>query len=136
MYCFLDVTERHDAEKNAAGIFRQRFHELKTPLQSISGYSEIIKDGIAKPEDIKRFAERIYMESSRMITLIDDIIKLSMLDEADRVFPFEEVDLYETAKQAVSRLAAYAEKMRCAVVSRGGCYGCFWGKAAVNRNDI
>ena len=105
----LNVTEKHDAEKMRREFSANVSHELKTPLQSISGYSEIIKDGIAKSADIKRFAERIYVESGRMIALIDDIIKLSMLDEADRVFPFEQVDLYEAAKQAVSRLASHAE---------------------------
>ena len=56
-------------------------HELKTPLTSISGYAEIMKNGLVKPEDMKVFSERIYNEASRLITLVEDIIKLSKLDE-------------------------------------------------------
>lgn len=56
-------------------------HELKTPLTSISGYAEIMKSGLVKQEDVPGFAERIYKEASRLIVLVEDIIKLSKLDE-------------------------------------------------------
>ena len=56
-------------------------HELKTPLTSISGYAEIMKNGMVRPEDIPIFSERIYKEARRLITLVEDIIKLSKLDE-------------------------------------------------------
>ena len=73
-------------EKTKEADFRKEFtanvsHELKTPLTSISGFAEIIKNGIVKEEDIPRFAGRIYDEAQRLITLVGDIIKLSQLDE-------------------------------------------------------
>ena len=76
----------HETEKEAQEQYRREFtanvsHELKTPLTSISGIAEIIRNGIVKPEDIPHFAGKIYDESQRLITLIGDIIKLSRLDE-------------------------------------------------------
>ena len=59
-------------------------HELKTPLTSISGYAEIMRDGLVKPEDMQKFANRIYNEAERLIHLVNDIIKLSKLDEGKR----------------------------------------------------
>lgn len=85
-------------------------HELKTPLTSISGYAEIIRDGIAKPEDIKRFAGKIYDESQRLITLVQDIIKLSRLEESDVTVKSESIDLYKLCKNIISRLEAAANK--------------------------
>ena len=86
-------------------------HELKTPLTSISGYAEIIKNGIAKKEDVERFAGKIYDESQRLITLVGDIIKLSQLDGNDVPVKFEQVDLYEVCEAVMSQLEmAAAEK--------------------------
>ena len=85
-------------------------HELKTPLTSISGYAEIMKNGIAKPEDIPRFAGHIYTESARLISLVDDIIQLSRLDELDQKMPREEVDLLALSREAADRLRERAEK--------------------------
>lgn len=85
-------------------------HELKTPLTSISGYAEIMKSGIAKPEDMTRFSEKIYKEASRLIVLIEDIIKLSKLDEQDVVLEKEEVDLYDLCLETCNRLSFQAEK--------------------------
>lgn len=85
-------------------------HELKTPLTSISGYAEIMKSGMVKPEDMSPFAEKIYQEASRLIVLIEDIIKLSKLDEKDVVLEKEEVDLYELCREICNRLAFSAEK--------------------------
>ncbi|MBQ4559734.1 MAG: hypothetical protein IJA54_05365 [Tyzzerella sp.] len=85
-------------------------HELKTPLTSISGYAEIMKSGMVNREDMIVFSERIYKEASRMITLIDDIIKLSRLDEDSVEVEREEVDLYEMCQDIVERLAMSAEK--------------------------
>ncbi len=79
-------------------------HELKTPLTSISGYAEIIKNGIAKKEDVERFAGKIYDESQRLITLVGDIIKLSQLDGNDVPVKFEQVDLYEVCEAVMSQL--------------------------------
>ena len=85
-------------------------HELKTPLTSISGYAEIMKSGMVNREDMIVFSERIYKEASRMITLIDDIIKLSKLDEDNVELEREEVDLYELCSDIVDRLGMSAKK--------------------------
>lgn len=85
-------------------------HELKTPLTSISGYAEIMKSGIAKPEDMTRFSEKIYKEASRLIVLIEDIIQLSKLDEQDVVLEKEEVDLYDLCLETCNRLSFQADK--------------------------
>ncbi len=74
-------------------------HELKTPLTSISGYAEIMKNGLVRPEDISGFSERIYKEARRLITLIEDIIKLSKLDEESVELEKEDVDLYELTRR-------------------------------------
>ncbi len=85
-------------------------HELKTPLTSISGYAEIMKSGMVNREDMIVFSERIYKEASRMVTLIDDIIKLSRLDEDSVEVEREEVDLYGMCQDIVERLAMSANK--------------------------
>lgn len=85
-------------------------HELKTPLTSISGYAEIMKSGMVNREDMIMFSERIYKEASRMIMLIDDIIKLSKLDEDSVELEKEDVDLYVLSGEIVGRLALLAAK--------------------------
>ena len=85
-------------------------HELKTPLTSISGYAEIMKSGMVNREDMIVFSERIYKEAIRMITLIDDIIKLSKLDEDSMEVEWQEVDLYELSQDIVERLTMSAKK--------------------------
>lgn len=71
-------------------------HELKTPLTSISGYAEIIREGLARPEDISRFSGKIYDEAQRLITLVGDIIQLSQLEGKELQPQKVEIDLYET----------------------------------------
>ena len=73
-------------------------HELKTPLMSISGYAEIMKNGMVRPQDISEFAGRIYDEASRLTSLVQDIIEISKLDEKSGEMPFENVDIYEIAQ--------------------------------------
>ena len=107
--------DEQNKQKDAIADMRKEFsanvsHELKTPLTSISGYAEIMKNGLVKPEDMKVFSERIYNEASRLITLVEDIIKLSKLDEGAIEVEKEEVDLYELTREIVSRLAPQAEK--------------------------
>ncbi len=85
-------------------------HELKTPLTSISGYAEIIRDGIAKPEDTTRFAGKIYDESQRLITLVSDILKLSQLEESNIEISNEPIDLYSCCQSVVSSLEDIAKK--------------------------
>ena len=84
-------------------------HELKTPLTSISGYAEIMRDGLVKPTDVPKFSERIYKEAQRMLTLINDIIQLSRLDEGHLEQQEEAVDLFELSHDIVGRLSAKAD---------------------------
>ena len=100
-------------------------HELKTPLTSISGYAEIMMNGLVKSEDMQGFSERIYKEASRMITLVGDIIKLSKLDEGSVELEKENVDLYQMTREIVSRLALQAEKRRIQVEVVGEHVECF-----------
>lgn len=94
-------------------------HELKTPLTSISGYAEIMKSGMVNREDMIAFSERIYNEASRMITLIEDIIKLSKLDEESMEVESEDVDLYELSHEIIDRLAMSAKKRNVCVELQG-----------------
>lgn len=94
-------------------------HELKTPLTSISGYAEIMKSGMVNREDMIAFSERIYNEASRMITLIEDIIKLSKLDEESMEVEWEDVDLYELSHEIIDRLAMSAKKRNVYVELQG-----------------
>lgn len=106
----LEAMDRQNKEKEAVSNMRKEFsanvsHELKTPLTSISGYAEIMMNGMVRPADIPLFSERIYKEARRLITLVEDIIKLSKLDEESVELEKEEVDLYDLTREIVSRLA-------------------------------
>ena len=94
----LDVTEKEAQEQYRREFTANVSHELKTPLTSISGIAEIIRNGIVKPEDIPHFAGKIYDESQRLITLIGDIIKLSRLDENQVPMERETVDMLEMSQ--------------------------------------
>lgn len=85
-------------------------HELRTPLTSISGYAEIMKNKLVRQEDIPEFSARIYKEANRMISLIDDIMKLSKLDEGGIALKDEPVDLYQTAEDVIHSLEPNAVK--------------------------
>ena len=85
-------------------------HELKTPLTSISGYAEIMRNGVAKPEDINRFSGIIYDETQRLITLVGDIINLSKLEEKEVIHEKKMVDLREISQNVISRLSAVATR--------------------------
>lgn len=89
----LDVTEQYAAEESRREFTANVSHELKTPLTSISGFAEIIRDGIAKPEDIQHFAGMICKESMRLMTLVNDILELSHLDEKQNLGQKENVEL-------------------------------------------
>ena len=115
----LDVTEKQKAEMMRREFSANVSHELKTPLMSISGYAEIMKNGLVRPEDMKNFAGRIFDEASRLSTLVGDIIKLSRLDEADGTLPTETVDLYEMACETKEQLFMSAEKNHITVEVSG-----------------
>ena len=94
-------------------------HELKTPLTSIKGYSELLRDGMVKEEDVSRFAGKIYDESHRLITLVGDIIKLSQLDGNDVEVKMEEIDLFELTSAVISHLEMAAKEKDVTVTLTG-----------------
>ncbi|MEF2876991.1 MAG: ATP-binding protein [Blautia sp.] len=100
----LDVTEKMNGEKMRREFTANVSHELKTPLTSISGFAEIISDGFVRPEDTKKFAGRIFNEAQRLITLVNDVIKISQLDEGKLPYERESVDLYETVREILKRM--------------------------------
>lgn len=94
-------------------------HELKTPLTAISGYAELIANGMTTGEDTMRFAGEIHRSSERLQHLINDIIKLSELDDSDLQLEFEEVDLQKEAKACVSNMQVHAEKNDVSISVKG-----------------
>lgn len=121
------IKEQHeDIMKNAR--MRQEFtanvsHELKTPLTSISGYAELIETGMASEEDMVRFAHGIHSSANRLLTLINDIIRLSELDGTEEEVCFERLNLYQLADTCVEMLALNAEKHNVTIrLSGAECY--------------
>lgn len=104
-----DVTEREEGEKIRREFTANVSHELKTPLTSISGFAEIMKNGMVQGEDLPRFAGKIYDEAQRLIQLVQDIIKLSKLDEKQNGMEKEPVDLVLLVQEVVKRLEPIAE---------------------------
>lgn len=115
----LDITEKQGREELRREFSANVSHELKTPLTSISGYAEIMKNGLVKPEDMARFAENIYTEAQRLITLVGDIIKISQLDENAVDVEKSAVDLYQLSADVVNRLKGNADKQNITVTLRG-----------------
>lgn len=105
----MDVTEKTASEKLRREFSANVSHELKTPLQSVLGYSEIMLNGLVKEDDRPRFLRKIYDEAKNLLQLIDDIIKLSRLEEQQQDM-LESFNLRKVAEQAVQRLADKAEK--------------------------
>ncbi len=105
----LDITDKVAAEQIRREFSANVSHELKTPLTSISGYAEIMRDGVAKPEDTKRFAAKIFNESAQLMSLIDDIIRLSQLDERESLPEFVSVDLKAVCEDVCARLKPQAD---------------------------
>ena len=110
----LQSIDKQNREKDAVANMRKEFS-----ANSISGYAEIMKDGLVRPEDMKTFSERIYNEASRLITLVEDIMKLSKLDEGAVELEKEEVDFYMLTREICSRLAPQAEKRNVRVEVTG-----------------
>ena len=114
---------KQEEELKQAEMVRREFsanvsHELKTPLMSISGYAEIMRDGLVQPQDVPEFAGRIYDEASRLTSLVQDIIEISKLDESKNM-PFEDVDLYEMTQDICQTLMLPAKKKRVTVLMEG-----------------
>lgn len=104
-----DITEKMNSEKLRREFSANVSHELKTPLQSILGYAEIMKNGLVRDEDKQRFLERIHAEAGNMIELIQNIMELSRLDENKTLDAFENIDLLELAKSVTLRLKHKAQ---------------------------
>lgn len=113
-----DITDKFFAERNRREFTANVSHELKTPLQTIMGSAELIENGLVKKEDVGGFASKIRQEASRLVSLIDDIIRLSQLDEAEDL-PSEDLDLYELAKSQIDLLAPVANSKGIALKLSG-----------------
>ena len=107
----VDVTEREQAEQQRQEFTANVSHELKTPLTSIMGYAEIIEAGIAKPTDVVPFAGKIRTEAQRLLSLIEDIIRLSQLDAGGEEIPFEPIELQPLCCTVRSRLQSKADRL-------------------------
>ena len=106
----LDISDRVAAEQMRKEFSANVSHELKTPLTSILGYAEIMRDGVAKAEDTRRFAGKIYSEASQLMSLIEDIIRLSQLDEKTSLPEMTTVQLKDVCEDVCQRLQPQAEK--------------------------
>lgn len=125
-----ELVQRMNAIQDAADMRRDFTanvtHELKTPIASIQGAAELIRDGIAQPEDVQNFAGRIYKDAHRLSLLVSDILTLSRLDESERsgdreVFgAAERVDLMSVATDAVERLRSRAKRKYDVTISLSG----------------
>jgi len=116
----LDVGEKAKAEQMRREFTANVSHELKTPLQTISGSSELLANGVVKPEDVAGFGKRIYTEAQRMIRLVEDIIKLSHLDEGAGDMRYEDVELYSLAEDTLRSLKPEADGAKVALTLAGG----------------
>ena len=114
----VDVTEKVFAESRRREFTANVSHELKTPLQSILGSAELLENGLVKPEDVPQFVGRIRAEAERLVSLIEDIIRLSRLDEHGEM-PSEDVDLYTLAKAEIAALSSLAEQKRVTITLGG-----------------
>lgn len=116
----LDVTEKEQREQLRREFTANVSHELKTPLTSILGTAEIMAGGLVKPGDVAHFAGNIHREAERLIGLVNDIIKLSRLDEGGPAGAWETVELYRQAENILGQLAPAAEKKKVTMELRGG----------------
>ena len=105
-----DITEKNAAEQMRREFSANVSHELKTPLMSISGYAELIASGMTGGEDTAHFANEIHKSAERLQSLINDIIKLSELDDSDLKLEFETVDLHDLGEQCIHSMQMQADK--------------------------
>lgn len=121
---FVDTIRSQHRAILQSSLMRQEFtanvsHELKTPLTAISGYSELIESGMATETDVRRFAGEIHKSSRRLLTLINDILRLSELDVAEGELPTEKVDLYDLTLKCVDMQQMSAEKHEVSLIFSG-----------------
>ena len=115
----IDITQKLQAEQLRREFTANVSHELKTPLHSISGYAELLSRGIAAPDDVAPFSGKIYAESQRMIRLVEDIIRLSQLDEGTGDMQLETLDLYAKVQEVTAQLAEYARSAQVTLTVEG-----------------
>ena len=113
-----DITQSEQAEQRRREFTANVSHELKTPLQSISGYSELLMRGMARQEDIQPFAQRIYGETQRLIQLVQDIINLSQLDEGSS-YQWQQANLFAIAAEVTGSLEHFAEEKQVRLTLEG-----------------
>lgn len=116
----IHVTEQEQAEQMRREFTANVSHELKTPLHTIAGSAELLANGIVREEDRMGFYTRIQGEAQRMIRLVEDIIRLSHLDEGAEELKREEVDLYALAEDTVKSLGTVAENVHVTLTLAGG----------------
>ena len=116
---WMDVTEREQREQLRREFSANVSHELKTPLTSISGFAELMEQGTVPPETVVDFSENIHREAQRMIALVDDIIKLSKLDENAQLPPMEPLDLLDLSRDVLDSLQKTAEKQNVTLQLKG-----------------
>ena len=114
-----DVTHKQEAENLRKEFTANVSHELKTPLHVICGYAELMKDGLVPQSDIPAFSGKIYQEAQRLVQLVEDILRLSRLDEGGADMHWEESDLYLLGQQICQKLSASAELAGVAMVLEG-----------------
>lgn len=121
---FISMIKKQHEDILKSALMRQEFtanvsHELKTPLTSISGYAELIETGMASEENVIRFAKGIHKNSNRLLTLINDIIRLSELDDVGQEEVFESINLFGLAQTCVDMLELNAEKHHVTLTLEG-----------------
>ena len=114
-----DFTEMEKAEEVRREFTANVSHELRTPLQTIAGSAELLSNGMVAEKDVPQFSQKIYKEAKRLITLVEDIIKLSHLDEESPDIISEKVDLFDIAKMTATNLTPVAEKAGVALAVKG-----------------
>lgn len=114
----VDITEVENAEQNRREFTANVSHELKTPLQSIIGSAELLENGLVKPEDTQRFIGNIRREASRLVLLIEDVIRLSHLDEGVQM-PREDVDILDIAEEIAQSLQIPAQEKNVTIAVSG-----------------
>lgn len=120
---FVDITEKRMAEKMRQEFSANVSHELKTPLTSISGFAELLQNNMVRPNDVPLFAGKIYKEAQRLINLVQDIIKVSQLDEKNSSFMKEPINLCNVCKQTILYLndKALKKQVKLNFTSVPGC---------------